>query len=344
MKHFAFVILALTMISLTGCHSDYCVVKGSVQGIEDGATIQMLDAWDHYAKLDSAVVENGTFAFRPDISAPTRVYLYQGDKQLKDFILEQGTILVDIDTSDEMNPFTGAAGTPSNDTYGRLMDLAANNDRDAVKELKKEIIEAEETGPLAVMFADGGCESSYQALCALNRLSPDLAGKAYVTELKDVLSNRMKTEPRAEGSDIVPIFIDMEYPDANGQLVSLGSVVNNPDNRVVLLDFWATWCAPCVAALPELKEVYAKYHDKGFEVYSVSEDPSDARWKPFLKENGMTWVNVLDNAAGRRDSKAWKDYSLNGIPTVILIDGTSGEIIARGNHLDLEELLSSLLP
>ena len=63
-----------------------------------------------------------------------------------------------------------------------------------------------------------------------------------------------------------------------------------------------------------------------------------------LKENGMTWVNVLDTSAGRKDSKIWKNYSLNGIPTVILIDGTSGEIIARGNHLDLEVLLSSLLP
>lgn len=344
MKHYAFVIFALAMICLNQCHSYYCVVKGSVRGIEDGATIQMLDAWDHYAKVDSVIVENRAFAFRPNISAPTRVFLYQGNKQLKGFILEPGAILVDIDTSDEMNPFTGAEGTISNDTYRKLMELAANNDKAAVEDLKKEIIEAEKTGPLAILLADWGYESSYQALSALNRLSPELADKAYVTELKEVLSNRIKTEPRAEGSDYVPIFIDMEYPDVNGQLVSLGSVVHNPDNRVVLLDFWATWCAPCVSALPQLKETYAKYHDKGLEIYSVSEDPSDTRWKLFLKENGMTWVNVLDTSAGRKDSKIWKNYSLNGIPTVILIDGTSGEIIARGNHLDLEVLLSSLLP
>lgn len=63
MKHYAFVIFALAMICLNKCHSYYCVVKGSVRGIEDGATIQMLDAWDHYAKLDSVIVENGPLRF-----------------------------------------------------------------------------------------------------------------------------------------------------------------------------------------------------------------------------------------------------------------------------------------
>lgn len=338
-----FTLAVSAIVSFVGCHSDYCTVNGTVKGIEDGSIIYMHDAWDHYQLLDSAMVKNGTFEFRPIISSPTHVYLYQGHTQLKDFILEPGTILVDIDTSDEMDRFMGAIGTKSNDTYRKLCDLSKNNDKTAVAALKNEIINAEETGPLVLLFADGGFDSSFQALSALNRLSPELAGKQYVVELKEVLSNRMRTEPRAEGSDFIPIFIDMKYPDANGKMVSLSSVVNNPQNRIVLLDFWATWCAPCVAALPQLKEVYAKYHEKGFEIYSISEDPSDKNWKPFLAENGMTWINVLDNNSGRQKSKAWKDYSLNGIPTVLLLDGNTGEIIARGNHLDLDSLLATLL-
>ena len=338
-----FILVVLLMMSLSGCHSDYCIVKGTVKGIEDGATIRVQDAWNHYELLDSAIVENGAFEFRPEITSPTQVYLYQGNTQLKDFILEPGTIIADIDTSDEMDCFAGAVGTKSNDTYRKLRELAANNNTIAVEDLINEIFEAKETGPLALLLADYGYVSSFQAVNALNRLSPDLAQKTYAIEKKEELSNRIKTEPRVEGSDFIPVFIDLEYPDVNGQPISLSSVVNNPNNRVVLLDFWATWCAPCVAALPQLKETYAKYHDKGFEIYSVSEDPSDKRWKPFLTENDMTWVNVLDNAAGRGTSKAWKDYCLNGIPTVLLIDGNTGEIIARGNHLDLDTLLSSLL-
>ena len=185
MKHYAFVIFALAMICLNKCHSYYCVVKGSVRGIEDGATIQMLDAWDHYAKLDSVIVDNGAFAFRPNISAPTRVFLYQGNKQLKGFILEPGAILVDIDTSDEMNPFTGAEGTISNDTYRKLMELAANNDKAAVEDLKKEIIEAEKEANnmilwflriLGVMIVIGGLKGIFGFIETILKVVPFIAG------------------------------------------------------------------------------------------------------------------------------------------------------------------------
>lgn len=336
-------ITATLIIGASCSHSDYCVVKGTIKGVDDGAKIEMQDAWNHYKVIASTTVKDGAFEFHPNISAPTHIYLYQGNKQLKDFILEPGTVLVDVNADDEMDFITGATGTESNDALRRFTDLSMRGDIEAAEALKNEIMGADQTGPLAIYFADGHCNSSVQALDALGRLSPDLAKQEFVVNLKEELTRRARTEPRVEGSDFVPVFIDMAYPDAEGKAISLSSVVNNPDNRYILLDFWATWCGPCVIALPQLKDVYAKYHEKGFEIYSVSEDPSDQRWKPFLEENGMTWVNVLDDNAGRKDSKAWKDYALNGIPTVVLIDGATGEIIARGNHLDLDTILSELL-
>ena len=326
------------------CQNDTCLVQGSVKGIQNGATIRMMDAWNNYEVIDSTVVKDGTIEFRSVISRPTHVYLYQDHHQLKDFILERGTIRVDINAGNEMDPFTGASGTISNDTYRQLRQLAMEGDMDAMEELRKTVVSAEQTGPLALYLAEVMSKSSFEALGVLDRLSPDLAEIPYVKSMRAELSRRIRTEPRAEGSDFIPLFIDMEYPDAEGNLISLGSVVNNPGNRYVLLDFWATWCDPCVASLPQLKEVYATYHGKGFEIYSVSEDPSDKRWKPFLKENDMNWINVLDINAGRKDSKVWEDYALNGIPTVLLIDGNTGEIIARDNHLDLDKILSELLP
>ena len=135
----------------------------------------------------------------------------------------------------------------------------------------------------------------------------------------------------------------MEYPDADGNLISLSSVVNNPANRYVLLDFWAVWCDPCRDAVPELRALYEKYHEKGLEIYSVSEDQSEARWKAFIADNGMTWINVLDDNGGRKNSKAWFDYALHGIPTTILIDGQTGAILLRGNLSEIEAAISSLL-
>ena len=134
-------------------------------------------------------------------------------------------------------------------------------------------------------------------------------------------------------------YIDMELPGPDGHLVSLKSVLENPANRYVLLDFWATWCLPCLKSIPELKEAYAHYHDKGLEIVSVSQDSKTQEWKTFVAENGMPWVNVLDK--GR---KVGKDYRVEYIPTVFLIDCKTGEILLRDGQPDFETILSDLLP
>jgi thiol-disulfide isomerase/thioredoxin len=134
-------------------------------------------------------------------------------------------------------------------------------------------------------------------------------------------------------------FIDMEYPDVEDKRVSLSSVVANPANRYVILDFWATWCMPCVKSIPMLKDVYDHYHDKGLEIYSVSQDSKTNEWKSFVAENAMTWVNVLG-----KDLKARKDYGVEFIPTVLLIDCKTGEILVHDAQPDLESILSDLLP
>ena len=131
----------------------------------------------------------------------------------------------------------------------------------------------------------------------------------------------------------------------DGNPVSLSSVVNNPANRLVLLDFWATWCDPCRDAIPSLKALYAEYHGKGLEIYSVSEDPKsmEADWKSFLAENVMNWINVKDTKPGRNDNGVWFEYALDGIPTTILLDGETGAILHRGNLQDARAMIASML-
>ena len=88
-----------------------------------------------------------------------------------------------------------------------------------------------------------------------------------------------------------------------------------------------------------LKEVYEHYHDKGLEIYSISVDSKTEEWKSFVAKNGMTWVNVLG-----KDLKANKDYGVEFIPAVVLIDCKNGEILVHNAHPDLESILSGLLP
>ena len=347
MKRLSILSIVIPLVfGLGSCQSqpEYCTVKGTVTGVKDGTKLILQDEFDHYKEFVSTRVKDGAYEFHPRITSPTHVYLYtRAGLQLKNFFLEPGTIIADVDATIEEDMFTGATGTPANDLYFKIQQLHHNGDQDAVDAIWEEVLHAEQTGVLALYYADSHGSSAVQGLDILDRLSPDLAQKPYVAELREVLSLRAKVEPAPEGSDTANFYIDMEYADVNGNPVSLSSVVDNPANRYVLLDFWATWCGPCREAIPHLQDLYAKYHEKGLEIYSVSEDPYKDEWKAFLSKADMPWIHVLDDNVGRK-SKARKDYVFSAIPLVILIDGETGEILLRGKDQALDAVLSSLLP
>jgi thiol-disulfide isomerase/thioredoxin len=112
--------------------------------------------------------------------------------------------------------------------------------------------------------------------------------------------------------------------------------------KVVLVDFWATWCGPCLAELPNVKKIYAQYHDKGLEMIGVSCDRDEAALTKFLAENkDMPWPQLYDKAKPGWHALATQ-YGVNGIPTMFLIDkqGIVRTVEARGK---LEELIPKML-
>ena len=338
------------MICFSGCHSnqkqsDYCTVKGTVKGLSDGTKLELLDAFNNWEVVGTGTVKKGAFEIHPDVSSPTHGYLYvQEGLQLKDFILEPGTIRVEVDANDEEDLGTGAKGTPSNEIDYKYLALSRSGNQEAAQAIKDSVLNAKQTGALALANIEYWCKSSVQALGVLDRLSPELAALPYIDELRKELTQRMKTEPRTEGSDIVPLYIDMEYPDVNGKSISLSSVVNDPNNRYILVDFWATWCSGCVEAMPQLKEIYAKYHEKGLEIYGLSVDANRKNWETFLAENQLAWINVCEGSGGRKEnSKVRQDYALRGYPTTLLIECQSGEVIARGELDEIDAMLAELL-
>lgn len=130
--------------------------------------------------------------------------------------------------------------------------------------------------------------------------------------------------------------------DDKGNKLPLNKFIGGK-NKYTLLEFWASWCAPCRAEMPTLRKAYDKFHKKGFEIYSVSIDEKEISWKNALQEENNPWINVL--SVGEEGSKMVMSYGVQGVPASFLID-ENGTIVAVGDKLrgeGLAEFLGELL-
>ena len=120
-------------------------------------------------------------------------------------------------------------------------------------------------------------------------------------------------------------FQDLEEPDPDGNVHKLSEYLGR--GNWVLVDFWASWCGPCKAEMPNVTEAYKKYHAKGFEIVGLSFDQQKEPWVQAIKDWDMPWIHLSD-------LKRWKTvasqvYGVQAIPDNILVD-PEGTVVARG--------------
>ncbi len=122
-------------------------------------------------------------------------------------------------------------------------------------------------------------------------------------------------------------YREVEGMDPKGNAVRLSDYVK--PGRVLLIDFWASWCGPCVMEIPFLKDLYQKYHAKGLDIVSISLDTSKAAWLRALEKQDMEWPQMSDLKGWK--GQAPKDYGVAAIPFVLLLD-KNGYIVMRNLH------------
>jgi len=166
----------------------------------------------------------------------------------------------------------------------------------------------------------------------LSKAGPEFLADPIVKKVAEQLQLSQKVGIGSKFSDLT-----MFKPD--GKSMSLSEYAGK--GSYVLIDFWASWCAPCMKELPNVLACYKKYHKKGFEIVGVSLDKDEMTWKAAIKKNQMPWPQMSDLAGWQ--SKAVEIYSFSGIPYTVLLE-PNGIIIAKDLRGEaLEEKLENLL-
>jgi thiol-disulfide isomerase/thioredoxin len=179
-------------------------------------------------------------------------------------------------------------------------------------------------------------------LAVINRMEKEIPNSSYTKDFRQMYDDFIKngSAQSAQAGDVgigkpAP-EIDLKNPE--GRNIKLSSL----KGKIVLVDFWASWCGPCRMEMPNVVAAYKKYKDKGFTVYSVSLDKEIAPWKNAINRLGMIWENQVSDLKWWQSAAAQR-YGVQSIPSAFLLD-RNGVIVAtnvRGQELDrkIEELL-----
>lgn len=227
--------------------------------------------------------------------------------------------------------------------YGPMNEAYANNDSITLDSLNNigEALMAEQDAFRNGFIKDNGSlflahyllnevKQDY-ALDELKEMTASLSGtSSYLNQLNDYIAKK-------ESLEVGQPFIDFSLQTAEGETVTLSERVTQ--NKLTLIDFWASWCGPCRHENPVVKAAYEKYHAQGFDVIGISVDQDADAWMKAVDQDALPYTQVRD-----ADNSASEAYQIYYIPSNFLID-QDGRFVAkdlRGDELEakLQELLA----
>lgn len=310
--------------------SDNYTVTLPLSEDEDGLTAYIID-FDTSAKLDSTVVENGKAVFKGSVTTPVFARVILDGNRAGQFVLEEGDIA--------FNPANRmAAGSPSNDALVNLMaeqqklvaeyrqlgdtpeDEAKKKDiQQANTKLFADALKANAGNPLGYYLFLQECYGyDLPTFDAKLKEYPQFAGSKRVQTLRQGLINKEETSVGHKFKDF-----EITY---DGKTSRLSDYVGR--GKYTLVDFWASWCGPCIRETKVLKEIYEEYGPKGLDVLGVAVWDEPANTLKAIEQHQLPWPQIINAQTIPTDL-----YGIAGIPCIILFD-PEGNIISRDKQDD----------
>lgn len=329
-------VVSLLMVSC-GKVTNY-KISGELKGFDD-QKVYLMDG-ETSGLIDSAEVKSGKFVMKGDVKLPSlAIVLFETVKEVSiPIILEAGNIEVFFDRDSEVT--FDVRGTKSNEAFAqynnnlkgisqRYMSLvgefqAAEGNEPLLDSLRKKVNEllGEKTQMSKDLVASN--KDTYAAAYIVSQTDTYGFGSAQMDSLLNMLAempenvflNGMKVRRDALALvDAGKPAPDFTLSTADGQSITLSSL----KGKVVVIDFWASWCGPCRAENPNMVKIYNKYKDTDFTILGVSIDQDQNAWKEAITKDNMTWNQVIDESKESGKSAA-DQYGVIAIPHTVIID------------------------
>lgn len=308
--------------------------------------------------VDTTYISNGIFRFEGDTNLEELSILTSGNYpdtvRTVDLVLESGTIQVNLDT------VSFISGTPLNDKWQHFWTCsnakaelikkieAAKLANQSSEEYEMELGKLKNENPDMIAFTKNNISNVlgkelfrkyclymlYEEFFEIYALAdPQLKTEPLITQALNQYQRRKAEHEQINKNTIVGTqYKDFSLLTIDGKETKLSDYIGK--SNYVLIDFWASWCGPCIAEIPNIKRVYDKYKDKGLEVISISIDQQKKPWIDALGKVDQNWIQLL---CPKADIKSLQDaYNFRGIPFLILINkkGIIENINLRGDFLD----------
>lgn len=339
-----------TLFACSSAPAAYTVTGTVKDSSLNGKTIY-INCYDTRQNVDSTIVQGNNFTFtgKADSSLFCRI---DAGREFANFMLENGNITVDL----ENHYFP--SGTPLNETFSgvfRLRDSMRKAIWNKNKELEtgypdlterrkkqKEYFQQEWkpafiAGNMAILEQNPGTDIASVVLQQIDYLlTPDemeaaIAKADSTIRQRKTLRSMAKQAALQKKTAVGQPFADFTAETVDGKPIALSDYAGK--GKYTLVDFWASWCGPCRAEMPNIAETYRQYKDKGLEVVSVAMWDKPENSRKAITELGSTWPQIIN-----AEMKPMDLYGFNGIPFIILIapDGTIAARDLRGIDIRLK--------
>ena len=292
-----------------------------LQAAQSGALADR--ARDYYTRFSSDT--NAPRARVTEIQALKLATHFGATNRLADLDARERAVLADTNAPEELRYELRV------DLLGRELQARSAAGADMNAELEKAgrgMVKEFPNGPAGYdILMDQAVNADLLKMHELGELMANSGGPPELTDLGKGLLRRL---------DAVGRPLSIEFKAEDGRAVNLTTL----SNKVVLVDFWATWCPGCVALSPEVKKLYDQFHAKGFDAIGINFDDDTNQAQRFINEEGLPWPQYFGGRGP--ENKYGREYSINAIPAVWLVDRKG---IVRDIHgtTDLEAKVAKLM-